>query len=100
MIANNLPSQLVVNQIFSDRPQAANMPRTGTFYENADGTLHRVGLSAPIDITARSTDDLGPRMAYDVYTGELTNFRNNLQYQSPLRRYSVFSRADMDLSTP
>jgi iron complex outermembrane receptor protein len=97
-VQNNLPSQAVVNSIFSDRPQAANMPRTGTFYENADGTLHRVDVSGAYRYNGPLYDDLGPRMAYDAYTGELTNFRNNLQYQSPLRRYSVFARADTDMS--
>jgi iron complex outermembrane recepter protein len=97
-VQNNLPSQAVVNSIFSDRPQAANMPRTGTFYENADGTLHRVDVSGAYRYNGPLYDDLGPRMAYDAYTGELTNFRNNLQYQAPLRRYSVFSRADVDMS--
>jgi outer membrane receptor protein involved in Fe transport len=97
-VANNLPSQAVVNQIFSGRPNPANVTRTGTFYMNEDGSLYRLDVTGNYRYTGPLDDANGPRMAYDAYTGELTNWRNNLQYQSPLRRYSVFSRAHLDLS--
>jgi outer membrane receptor protein involved in Fe transport len=98
MIAGNLPSQAAVNALFPDRPNPANVGRTGTFYMNADGSLYKLDPSVNYRYNGPFDDQYGPRLAYDVWTGNLTNWRNNLQFQSPLRRYSVFSRAHLDMS--
>ncbi len=90
--AANLPSQAAVNAIFSRYGMAPGaVSRSSTFSFNTDGTLF---LQSPV-VNYRSP----PLENVGVYNNGLTTFAGNYFYlQTPLNRYSAYTKADYDVS--
>lgn len=97
--AGNNPSQAVVDSIFDQVP-AGTVGTTSNFYFNPDGTLYREASDGAYRYNGPTSDVYGSALRFvSGYEGTLEENNTYALLQSPLKRYSLFSKANMELTS-
>jgi iron complex outermembrane recepter protein len=91
--ATNAPSQTAANAQFPDRPAGTAVSRTTPFYFNPDGSLYK-------DTNALGFDGTLNDGTYRLRSnGVLVENYKDGRISSPLTRYSIFGKADYEITS-
>jgi iron complex outermembrane receptor protein len=88
------PSQNAANALFPDRPTGYVVPRNTSFLFNGDGSLYKLerqGLGFNGDIVNDPRYKISP-------SGQLIENNFDLRYSSPMERYSIFGKANYEMT--
>jgi outer membrane receptor protein involved in Fe transport len=89
-----LPSQAVANGLFPEAPAGYTVPRNTSFLLNDDGTVFKQELQG-LGFNGDIANDPRYKIAPD---GRLVENNSDLRLSSPMDRYSLFGKADFNVS--
>lgn len=86
----NRPDQDTTNALFPQRPAGYNVPTSGNFWFNDDGSLYRTELKG-LGFNGDIANDINYKIRPD---GTLIQTNVDFRYSSPMERHSMFGKAN------